>query len=273
MKTIFNRFSAAFAALAVMAAVVFDLSAKTASAASCDIDHSNATQLTEEPEQLTGSSYYLGESIVLTKEIAIEGAVTLCLNGQTITAASGSRVFTIKNGGSLTICDCQNAGEITGGNVSSGNDENSDSYGGAIIIDNGGSLTLNGGKIAVCSAKRGGGVCVNGGTFTINAGTISQNTAEHQGGGVYVSGGTFTMNGGTILGNTVTGSGATDGGGGVYTAGTFTLNGGSKISDNKAESSFGGGVLVSGTNAEFTLQSGTSAGNRANQGGGVHVSS
>ncbi|MDE6731432.1 MAG: hypothetical protein K2J77_00960, partial [Oscillospiraceae bacterium] len=42
---------------------------------------------------------------------------------------------------------------------------------------------------------------------------------------------------------------------------------------NKAESSFGGGVLVSGTNAEFTLQSGTISGNSANYGGGVHVSS
>lgn len=236
MKTILKRLSAA---LAVMAAVVFDLSAKTASAASCSVDHPSATQLTEEPEQLTDGSYYLGASIVLTKDIVIEGNVTLCLNGNTITAANDSRVFTITNSGSLTICDCGNTGKITGG-----------------------------------KANEGGGVYVSsGGTFTMNGGTVSENEASHQGGGVFVSGGgTFAMNGGEISGNTATGSGETDGGGGVYTAGTFTMSGDSKISDNKAEKCYGGGVCVSGSNAKFTLKNGTLSGNSANFGGGVHVS-
>lgn len=239
MKTIFKRISAAFSALAVMAAVVFDLSAKTASADVCEVNHTEEN-VWDGTSPLGEGSHYLDSSVTLTEQIEISGEVTLCLNGQTITAASGSRVFTIKNGGSLTICDCGNGGTITGGNASEG--------GGVYVSSNG--------------------------KFTMNGGTISQNTAEHQGGGVFVSGGgTFTMNGGTISGNTVTGSEATNGGGGVYTAGAFTMNDNSKISDNTADSSFGGGVLVSKTTAEFTLENGTISGNNAKYGGGVHISS
>lgn len=240
MKTIFKRISAAFSALAVMAAaVVFDLSAKTASAASCEVTHTEETAWNG-TSPLGEGSHYLDSSVTLTEQIEISGEVTLCLNGQTITAASGSRVFYVKKNATLTICDCKTTGTITGGKESEG-----------------------------------GGVFVSGGgVFTMNGGTISQNTAEHQGGGVFVSGGgTFTMNGGTISGNTVIGSGETDGGGGVYTAGAFTMNYASKISDNTADSSFGGGVLVSMKTAEFTLESGTISGNNAKYGGGVHISS
>lgn len=180
MKTIFKKLSAAFAALAVMAAAVtFDLSAKTASAASCGVDHTSAAKLTEELEQLTDGSYYLESNVTLSEEIVIpaDATVTLCLNGKEIKAADNSRAFNVKNGGSLIICNCKSIGKITGGDVSTANDDSSESYGGAIYVDNGGSLTLNAGTISGGSANRGGGVCVSGGTFTMNGGTISTNTA------------------------------------------------------------------------------------------------
>lgn len=238
MKTIFKRISAAFSALAVMAAAVA-LDATITITANAAGGCSYHDTLWNGEEISADGNYYLASGVELSGEIEISNEVTLCLNGQTITAASGSRVFTIKNGGSLTICDCGNTGTITGGN-----------------------------------ASEGGGVFVSGGgVFTMNGGTISQNTAEHQGGGVFVSSdGVFTMNGGTISGNTVTGSGATDGGGGVYTSGTFKMRS-SVINGNTADKCFGGGVLVSKTTAEFTLESGTISGNSAKYGGGVHVSS
>lgn len=239
MKTIFKRISAAFSALAVMAAAVALDAPIAITANAAGVCPYHETSWNGEEISADGD-YYLESGVKLSGEIAISNKVTLCLNGQTITAASGSRVFTIKDGGSLTICDCGNGGTITGGEESEG-----------------------------------GGVYVSGGgEFTMNGGTISGNVASHQGGGVFVSsGGTFTMSGGTISGNTATGSGETHGGGGVYTAGAFTMNGNSKISDNTADSSFGGGVLVSKTTAEFTLENGTISGNNAKYGGGVHISS
>jgi len=158
------------------------------------------------------------------------------------------------------------------------------------VIDNRGTLTLDGITISGGSSNTGGGGVRNYGTLNMLSGEISGNNAtgfwQHGGGvfnssvfnmyggtissnavaaaigaGVYNSG-TFTMNGGTISNNN-----AGWGGGGVASSGSFTMTGGA-ISDNTAVMSVGGGVYNNGT---FTMHSGIISGNTApdNGGGGV----
>jgi hypothetical protein len=148
--------------------------------------------------------------------------------------------------------------------------------GGGVRVENGGSLTLNGGEIrgnTAPSGVGGGGVyAVAGGTFTMNSGEIRENTAPSGGGGVYaVAGGTFTMNGGEIRGNTALG------GGGVYVAstsgsGTFTMNGGEIRGNTALGDGDGGGVyVVSTSDGTFTMSGGYVYGNTAADGGGIYV--
>lgn len=282
MENLFKRTAAALvvavAAFAVNAPMT--LTAEAATVGGCsDTTHSGYTSL--DSGALTAGNlsgeYYLSESLVLNDEITINNNVTICLNGNTITAAGGHRVFDIQ-GGSLTLCDCKGTGEIKGGDVKEHSGVGGSS-GGAVYVDNSGAFILNGGKITGSSAKHGGGVYVNGhGNFEMNGGLITGNIAIHQGGGVYVSGdGNFEMNGGTISENSVIdvndADKATAGGGGVYMAGSFTISGNGEISQNTSQF-YGGGVVVSGSNAQFTLINGTISNNTANTyGGGVHVSS
>ena len=87
--------------------------------------------------------------------------------------------------------------------------------GGAISIQNRGSLIMYGGKIcANQSNQHGGGIYGNNCTILIEEGEISGNTATGSGGGIYATGAShITINSGEISGNT-----AIDGnGGGIYT--------------------------------------------------------
>ena len=110
--------------------------------ASCDhgdASHSNpAWQQWSTPSgyTLTGGSYYLTGTVTLSQPITITGDVNLCLNGNTIQTSSGSSPFQV-TGGSLTICDCQTTGQLTGGITATG---------GHISIYGG---TLSGGAYAV----------------------------------------------------------------------------------------------------------------------------
>ena len=94
---------------------------------------------------LTGGSYYLSTDVTLTQPITITGHVNLCLNGNTIKRSDGSSPFQVTEGGSLTICDCQTTGQLTGGITATGG--NIGIYGGTIsngayAVDLGGSATL-----------------------------------------------------------------------------------------------------------------------------------
>ena len=138
-------------------------------------------------------------------------------------------------------------------------------------VYNGGSFTMNGGKISgnylTKTSSNGGGV-LNLGTFTMYGGEISGNTATNWGGGVY-SNSIFTMYGGEISGNT-----STNLGGGLYNAGnnTFTMSGDAAISNNKAL--MGGGIystgllnIISGTISDNTATSKSTLGS----GGGIYT--
>lgn len=123
--------------------------------ASCDHEdasHSNpAWQQWSTPSgyTLTGGSYYLTGTVTLSQPITITGDVNLCLNGNTIKRSDGSSPFQVSDGGSLTICDCQATGQLTGGIAATGGHISiygGTLSGGAYAVDLGGSakLTLTG---------------------------------------------------------------------------------------------------------------------------------
>ncbi|MDE6725690.1 MAG: hypothetical protein K2J79_08800, partial [Ruminiclostridium sp.] len=273
----------------------------------CDEKHTGSNVWIEEAFPEDGK-YYLDRDITLSSEISITNKVILCLNGQTITAAEDQRAFYIKNGGSLTICDCKNnEGKIISNNKSSNNTDNdSDTNSGnearsvtsetkeekklnsAIYIEKNGNFTFESGTISDFSANEGGAVYSKG-AFKMTGGVISDNNAI-KGGGVYIAaeGGSFTMTGGQICKNTVAQQG-----GGVYVSngssenscGIFNMNGGI-ISNNtideyaKTENNDiigGGGVYTAG---KFNMKDGTISGNVSKNtlseahfyGGGVCIS-
>ncbi|MCL2828759.1 MAG: autotransporter adhesin family protein [Oscillospiraceae bacterium] len=158
--------------------------------------------------------------------------------------AAPTRHFAV-DGGTLTLENVT----IDGGG--------SNSHGGGIAVQNGGSLYLNyGGTITGNRLPIGGGVFIGlGSTFTMNDGLIYDNAGVTHGGGVGAIG-TFIMNGGTISGNTSVQ------GGGVLVNGQFIMNNGT-ISDNTATQ--GGGVAVQEAlfGATFIMHNGTITRNKA----------
>lgn len=96
---------------------------------------------------LTGGSYYLSGTVTLSQPITVTGDVNLCLNGKTIKRSDGSSSspFQVQDGGSLTICDCQTTGQLTGGITATGGQigiYGGTISGGAYAVDLGGSATL-----------------------------------------------------------------------------------------------------------------------------------
>ena len=101
---------------------------------------------------LTGGSYYLTGTVTLSQPITITGDVNFCLNGNTIKRSDGSSPFQVTEGGSLTICDCQATGQLTGGITATGGHISiygGTLSGGAYAVDLGGSakLTLTGNPV------------------------------------------------------------------------------------------------------------------------------
>ena len=205
-----------------------------------------------------------GGTVTLTNDVTaadgdasltVTNAVTLDLNGHTITHNGNGQVLNVVTGGDLTLTNSLAAGSVTGGGdhgVYVGNNAvfrlqggaiagNESSYaGGGVFVDRFGTFAMSGGSItnnAVWGGRySGGGVYVYYGTFTMTGGAISGNTAYYGGGVEVDDGGSFEMSGGAISGNTAYCGGGVD----VY-YGTFTMTGGA-ISGNKARD--GGGVYV-----------------------------
>ena len=207
----------------------------------CDDSHADQTWTSWDGKAVeTGKEHYL----YLADDVAISGTLTigagttlhLCLNGKTLKNTAG-RVFTVKNGGTLTICDCSE-NQTTGTLTSSG----SSARGGLIDVtkDSGaaesGTFVLYGGRLTGGKAKKdasgangyGGAVSVTGGsTFEMRGGVIENCSAEFNGGAISARGGTLVLAGGTIRGNTTESLG-----GGVYTEIPVTVSGNINIGGN-----------------------------------------
>ena len=217
----------------------------------------------------------LTNNISLSSTIGISDniTVTIDLNGKTLTAASGHRIFQVNAGASLTISDSssEKTGLLTGA-------EGVESNGACIY--NAGTLTMTGGKIYKneCTSAYDGGGIYNSGTLTLNGVELEYNSPD----GVFnASGGTVEMSnctikrtapwginnagGMTLNAVTITKSDDNYNARGLHNTGTLTMNDG-RIEYCRADN--GGGVINKGT---MTIQGTSIQHNRANSyGAGIY---
>ena len=166
--------------------------------------------------------------------------------------------------------------------------------GGGICIASNCNLTINGGTITNCAARRGGGVYFGGDTFTMYGGSIT-NCKAGNGGGVYMVGLKFDLSGGTISGcesyrgggiytdcpdttitmydGSITNCSALNGGGVCLESSSaqFLMSGGSITNCMATEegAGYGGGVLL--TFGSFTMNGGEISGCTANKGSSIYL--
>ena len=173
------------------------------------------------------------------------------LDGQRDTYPGDRSLLQVENGGSLTLQD---------GTVFQNNQ--TDSYGGAIRVFNG-FLIMEGGTIQNNeTSQEGGGIYIGQGSFVLKRGTICNNIAKKNGGGIYADeGATFRMEGGEISGNT-----GYSGGMLLDCSQTAEITGGT-IKGNTATGT-GGGILAW---CQVHIQSASITGNTATHGGGISV--
>ena len=210
-------------------------------------------------------NYYLTADVKLSSTHEIENGKTLnlCLNGYTITGASGLDVIKVASGGNLNITDCttdsSKMGKITHNSGEKGrgiyNNGTLNLWNGSV---SGNSLSNSGNSLPDSSS--GGGI-YNRGTLNMYGGSITDNCVDGTGGGVY-SKGNVNMTGGSISYNTAQIAG------GICSSGnhTFTMSGGN-ITGNTAKNY--GGVLLNNKNSNFNMTGGSITKNAANEGGGV----
>ena len=157
-----------------------------------------------------GKSVKLTDNITITSTLEIARSLTLDLNGHVLKMTGDGSVLRVKKGphpATLTITDSrpQNphtgsyeglpaGGVITGGTGTREEYWTSDTLGGAVYLEEGTTLELEGGTLT--ESRSDSSVFIRtGATFVMNGGTITGETV-----GVHNNVGTFTMNGGRITG-------------------------------------------------------------------------
>ena len=177
-----------------------------------------------------------GQTLLLTNgQMVLDGNLTIDASalpgGFRISGNHSSRIFEVSAGATVTL----NSLFLTNGYAGSGGS------GGAVLVDNGGTLTLTNCSVSGNSAASAGAIENESGTLTISASTISGNVSTGNGGGIdNDAGATLLLHDSTLSGNSAVG-----GGGGIenYQA-TATLNN-STLSANSAGGA--GGINNYGT--------------------------
>ena len=153
-----------------------------------------------------GKSVKLTDNIPITETLEIAKSLTLDLNGHVLKMTGNSSVLRVKEGPhpvTLTITDSrpQNphgsyAGLPAGGVITGGKGTDAGgsvhSVGGAVFLENGTTLKLEGGTLTGNSCSS---IYIDGATFVMSGGTITGETV-----GVRNNLGTFKMTGGRITG-------------------------------------------------------------------------
>ena len=231
----------------------------------------------------------LAENIDIGSTLTVNRTVTLDLNGNVLKMTGSDSVIKVESGGNLTIQDSSTSTQhkfnpnsvysqlqigmwkldeagseiVSGGVITGGCSDSTQSNGGGVFVNAGGTLTMTGGSIVGCSAVgQGGGVRLaydsaigKNSTFTMTGGNIIGCAAKN-GGGVSISPrSTFTMGSGSEIRN----CNALSGGGGVDISalwnsniiGCFIMNDGTI---RTCTGSYGGGVFNSGS---FIMSGGT----------------
>ena len=178
-----------------------------------------------------GGTVQLTEDIEITQTLYVERSMTIDLNGHVLKMTGDGSVLRVEEGPhpvTLTITDSrpQNphtgsyarlpaGGVITGGK---GTDAGGSIHfvGGAVFLENGTTLKLEGGTL---TGNSGSSIYIGGATLVMSGGTITGETV-----GVYNNVGTFTMTGGRI-------TGCSDRGVYVYN-GNMTMSGTAYIGEN-----------------------------------------
>ena len=152
-----------------------------------------------------GKSVKLTDNITITSTLEIARSLTLDLNGHVLKMTGDGSVLKVSGRATLTITDSrpQNphtgsyAGLPAGGVITGGKGTDAGgsvhSVGGAVFLENGTTLKLDGGTLTGNSSR--GSVFINGATLVMSGGTITGETV-----GVHNNVGTFAMNGGRITG-------------------------------------------------------------------------
>ena len=244
-----------------------------------------AEELTAALENNANDTVKLTADITIATTLMVNRTVTLDLNGFLLQMTGSDSVIKVESGGNLTIQDSSTSTQhkfnpnsvysrlqigmwkldeagseiVSGGVITGGCSDSTQSNGGGVFVNAGGTLTMTGGSIVGCAAvgrgggvylaydsasgkkstfimeggsiigcaaRRGGGVAVDPGcTFTMSSVSAIRNcNALSAGGGVNIScntiNGCFIMNGGAI--RTCTGLD----GGGVSNYGCFIMSGG-----------------------------------------------
>ncbi len=180
---------------------------------------------------LTGSAELNGGQI-----INVTGDVNLCLAGNTLKLSSGE--IHIKDGASLSLCDCIGSGKITstartivvdaGGEFYLYNGTIENTYGtGTYAISNSGKTTLYGGTV---SSLNGNGIQVATGTVIIDSENL---TISGAGTGVVVSG-EFCVSGSPVITGKI----------GVSVSATFKLAGSPVINGASADIRLSSGKVI-----------------------------
>lgn len=128
----------------------------------CTEGHTNYTWTAwNGTSSISGTRFYLTQDVTRTSYYTITGAVHICLNGHTLSTGGDAPGFSVSEGSTLLITDCQGTGEVC-------SDANTSS----------------------CSSTE-VGIENEGGTFTLWNGTISGSYAgiDSIGGKVYIRGG------------------------------------------------------------------------------------
>ena len=176
-----------------------------------------------------GVDAQLTEDIEITQTLYVERSMTIDLNGHVLKMTGTDSVLRVKEGPhpvTLTITDSRSdtshedktlpaGGVITGG---TGTDAGGSIHfvGGAVFLENGTTLKLEGGTL---TGNSGSSIYIGGATLVMSGGTITGETV-----GVYNNVGTFTMTGGRI-------TGCSDRGVYVYN-GNMTMSGTAYIGEN-----------------------------------------
>ena len=174
-------------------------------------------------DEITSAGYYyLKNDITLNDAWNPADGVVLCLNGNSIKAASSLKSISVNNTFTLTDCkgkDGSHYGQITNNtNIRVLQSGNFYFYGGS-ITGNSFNTNLSTGVIVW-------------GNFYMHGGEIVNNTTTGKGGGVYLDKtGRFTMTGGRIANNS-----AKEGGGVYVDSDTITVSSAAQITGNKVVS-------------------------------------
>ena len=221
-------------------------------------DVSTAEELTAAIADVNFDTVKLAADISISSSLTVNRAVTLDLNGYTLTCGDTEcdDIFSVNEHGNLTVKDSGTGGKIDGQNNNCG------------FSINGGILTLKSGTIINCMTDGDGGAVdiSDGGKFEMSGGAITNCKASDDSGAVDIGDGcTFIMNSGTI-----SGCRADDDAGAIFIKGnaSFLMNGGTI--ENCSAGNYGGAVKIRNT-SRFTMNGGTISSCTAQQGGGVYV--